>query len=382
VKLRVHQSIDEIPADRWNLLAGGNPFLRHEFLAALEHSGSVGGTSGWQPAHLSGSDVQGRLLAAMPLYIKSHSYGEYVFDWAWADAYQRAGLAYYPKLLSAVPFSPVTGPRLLMAADSDPHVLSKNLLGQAQALAGELGASSIHGLFMPETELPYWGEGGYLQRRDFQFHWHNRGYADFDAFLETFTADKRKKVRRERRRIAESGIRFEIRSGHELDDALLEMLFHFYTTTYAKRLRPAYLKREFFREIRGSLADALLCIIAVHQGQPVAAAICYRDADTLYGRHWGCSEEFHSLHFETCYYQGIDYCIVHGLQHFNPGTQGEHKISRGFEPLLTHSAHWVAREDFRVAIDEFLRREQHLVSAYLRETREHLPFNQQASDQH
>jgi uncharacterized protein len=382
VKLRVHQHIDDIPADRWNRLAGGNPFLQHEFLAALEHSGSVGGVTGWQPAHLSCSDAQGQLLAAMPLYIKSHSYGEYVFDWAWADAYRRAGLAYYPKLLSAVPFSPVTGSRLLMAKDADPQLLGKNLLGQAQALAEELGASSIHGLFMPETELPYWQAGGYLQRCDCQFHWHNRGYGDFDAFLDTFTAEKRKKVRRERRRITEAGISFEVRSGHEVDDALLEILFGFYTATYAKRLRPAYLKREFFREIRRTLADTLVCIIAINRGQPAAAAICYRDADTLYGRHWGCGEEFHSLHFETCYYQGIEYCIREGLKHFNPGTQGEHKVSRGFEPLLTHSAHWVARADFRAAIDEFLRREQHLISAYVQETREHLPFNQQASAQH
>jgi hypothetical protein len=262
-----------------------------------------------------------------------------------------------------------------MAADSDPHVLSKNLLGQAQALAGELGASSIHGLFMPETELPYWGEGGYLQRRDCQFHWHNRGYADFDAFLETFTADKRKKVRRERRRIAESGIRFEIRSGHELDDALLEMLFHFYTTTYAKRLRPAYLKREFFREIRGSLADALLCIIAVHQGQPVAAAICYRDADTLYGRHWGCSEEFHSLHFETCYYQGIEYCIERKLQRFEPGTQGEHKVPRGFVPTLMSSAHFVADSRFDAAIRDFAAREARGVDRYAADVNEHVPYH-------
>ena len=379
MKLRVHQRIDDIPSDRWNRLAGGNPFLQHEFLAALEHSGSVGGNTGWQPAHLSCSDAQGRLLAATPLYIKSHSYGEYVFDWAWADAYQRAGLAYYPKLLSAVPFSPVTGPRLLVATDSDAQLLGKEVLDQAQSLAEELGASSIHGLFMSENELPHWEASGYLQRCDCQFHWHNRGYGDFDAFLETFTAEKRKKVRRERRRIAETGISFEVRSGHEVDDALLETLFGFYIATYAKRLRPAYLTREFFREIRHTLADALLCIVAIHQGRPVAAAICYRDADTLYGRHWGCSEEFHSLHFETCYYQGIEYCIRNGLKHFNPGTQGEHKISRGFEPLLTYSAHWVARADFRAAIDEFLRREQHLISAYVRETREHLPFNQPAS---
>ena len=380
MKVQVHASLDEIPVADWNRLAGGNPFLRHEFLAALEHSGCVTEARGWRPRHLSCRASDGTLLGALPLYLKSHSYGEFVFDWAWAEAYQRAGRAYYPKLVSAVPYSPVPGPRLLIATGIDRDAVASALIDHTRALAAEHHASSIHCLFPEEEELPAWEAHGFLARRDCQFHWHNRGYADFDAFLATFTAEKRKKVKRERRRIAEAGIEIRAFAGSELDAKLMDDLYRFYAAAYAKRMRTAYLNRAFFDELCERTPDSFLAFVAFLGGNPVAAAICLRDGHTLYGRHWGSEHDFHSLHFETCYYRGIEYCIEHGLQHFNPGTQGEHKLARGFEPTYTWSSHWLAMPQFHRAVDEFLRREQHVVSEYFHETEAHLPFH--ASDRH
>ncbi|HEX4300660.1 MAG TPA: GNAT family N-acetyltransferase [Gammaproteobacteria bacterium] len=375
MRVQVNKSIDDISADEWNTLAGDNPFLRHEFLAALEHSGSADAKSGWAPLHLAYRDNQGQLAGALPLYLKSHSYGEFVFDWAWADAYQRNGLAYYPKLVSAVPYSPVPGLRLLIAAGATREDVAPALIAGAHVAAKELRCSSIHCLFPLEAELPEWNQGEFLTRTDTQFHWHNRDYRDFEHFLESFTADRRKKVRRERRRIAEAGIEMRMLAGDELDAGLMEALYRFYVSTYEKRGRTAYLTAAFFQEIRRTMPQALRVCFAFLHGEPVAAAICLQGGDTLYGRHWGSVQEFHSLHFEACYYQGIEYCIRAGLKHFNPGTQGEHKISRGFEPTYTWSAHWLADPRFRAAIDEYLQREQHQVAAYLHETETHLPFH-------
>jgi predicted N-acyltransferase len=375
MEVHVHASIDDISTAEWDALAGENPFLKHAFLAALEHSGSADAKSGWQPLHLSCRDGSGALIAALPLYLKSHSYGEFVFDWAWAEAYHRHGVPYYPKLVSAVPFSPVPGPRLLVAPGTDHAQAVKLLLAQVHALARERKASSAHCLFPLEAELGDWNGAGFLTRRDTQFHWHNRDYKDFEHFLQGFTADKRKKVHRERRRIAEAGIEMRMLAGGELDARLMDALYRFYLSTYEKRGRMAYLEKGFFQELRRAMPEALRVCFAFLRGEPVAAAICLQGGDTLYGRHWGSDREYHSLHFEACYYQGIEYCIETGLRHFNPGTQGEHKISRGFEPTYTWSAHWLARPEFHAAIDEFLRREQHLVAAYLRETEAHLPFH-------
>ena len=378
MQVQVHRSIDDMPADEWNALAGDTPFLKHEFLAALEHSGSADAASGWQPLHLGCRDAGGRLIGALPFYLKSHSYGEFVFDWAWADAYQRNGLRYYPKLVSAVPFSPVPGLRLLISADADRDMVAHVLLEETRNLAKQFHASSIHCLFPLEAELPEWTAAGFLTRRDTQFHWHDRGYGDFEGFLKSFTAEKRKKVHRERRRIAEAGIEMRMVSGQDLDAPLMDALYRFYLSTYEKRGRTAYLTRGFFDELRRTLPDALQVCFAFLAGEPVASAICLQGGDTLYGRHWGSDREFHSLHFEACYYQGIEYCLRTGLKHFNPGTQGEHKISRGFEPTYTWSMHWLARPEFQAAIDEYLQREQHLVAAYRRETEAHLPFNSEA----
>jgi predicted N-acyltransferase len=375
MQVQVHKSIDGIPAGDWNRLVGDYPFLRHEFLAALEHSGSASAKTGWQAQHLSCTDAKGALLGALPLYLKSNSYGEFVFDWAWADAYQRHGHAYYPKLVSAAPFSPVDGPRLLISPAADAAAVSAVLIDKTRELARSYRASSVHCLFPREAELPAWERAGFLTRRDCQFHWHDRDYRDFEHFLESFTADKRKKVHRERRRIAEAGISMRACSGGELDEKLMDALYRFYAATYAKRGRHAYLTRGFFEELKRNMPENLVVIFAFLEQEPVAAAICLRSGDTLYGRHWGSEQEFHSLHFETCYYQGIEYCIQNGLKHFNPGTQGEHKISRGFEPVFTYSSHWLARPEFQAAIDEYLRREQHQITAYFHETEAHLPFH-------
>ncbi|HET6724595.1 MAG TPA: GNAT family N-acetyltransferase [Gammaproteobacteria bacterium] len=366
--MRIHAAIGEIPPADWDALAGDNPFLRHAFLNALETTGCASPKTGWQPAHLTLEDGD-RLIGAMPLYVKSHSYGEFVFDWAWADAYQRHGLHYYPKLLCAVPFSPVTGRRLLGEPDALPR-----LAAAAAALAEERQLSSVHCLFPVASQAEALAAQGWLVRTDCQYHWHNRGYRDFDDFLDAFSSAKRKKIRRERRRVAEAGISFRTLHGDDLDPPLLDAIFRFYRITYFERGRRPYLNREFFETIAEQMGSALVIFLACHNEEPVGAAICFRGSDTLYGRHWGADQVFHSLHFETCYYQGIDYCIREGLQHFDPGAQGQHKISRGFEPTTTYSAHWIADPEFREAIADFLSRERPMMAAYREDAREHLPF--------
>lgn len=380
MRIETHNSIDNIPATDWNRLAGSQPFLQHEFLAALEHSGSVSAETGWQPQHLTCTDESGKLVGALPFYLKSHSWGEYVFDWAWAEACQRAGQRYYPKLVSAVPFTPVSGPRLLLDA-THAREAALLLIEHTVTVAIQHHASSVHCLFPAETELKTWCKHDFLPRMDCQFHWHNRGYIDFKAFLATLSADKRKKINRERRRVIEAGIHHRIFTGQELDGALLDGLYQFYSATYAKRGHHAYLNRDFFAEIAERMPASLVVIVAFDGKRPIACAICFRDAQSLYGRHWGCEQEYHSLHFETCYYQGIDYCIQEGLEHFNPGTQGEHKLARGFEPTATRSAHYLDHPIFRQAIDDFLRQETRMVQAYIREARTHLPFHKAGLDQ-
>lgn len=377
--VQVHDSIDEIPAAGWNRLAGDNPFLKHEFLAALEHSGCVGGETGWQPQHLTCMDDKGELVGALPLYLKTHSWGEFVFDWAWAEAYQRAGRHYYPKLASAVPFSPVTGARLLIAEDAEHAAVARALIQKTIALTDELHASSVHCLFPNATETPTWSAHGFLPRKDCQFHWHNRGYRSFDDYLASLTSQKRKKLRRERRRVREAGIRYTLRCGAELSEIEFEMLYTFYATTYFKHGHDPYLNTEFFREIAQTMPNELLVNFALLERRFVACAICFHSRDTLYGRHWGCMEDYHSLHFETCYYQWLEYCIRAGLQHFDPGAQGEHKLARGFEPTATWSMHYIAEPAFREAIGTFLKQETRWVDGYIAAAAKHLPYHEHAA---
>ncbi|MEJ2643594.1 MAG: GNAT family N-acetyltransferase [Gammaproteobacteria bacterium] len=376
MKLRQLECIDDIPAEQWNRLAGdANPFLRHEFLAALEHNGCVGETYGWLPRHLLVLDDNSSPVGAMPLYAKDNSYGEFVFDWAWADAYERAGIPYYPKLVCAVPYTPATGTRLLVAPE-DPHADEiRNLLGaHAREYALRSGMSSLHWLFPDAADTGTLAEQGLLLRMGCQFHWENAGYRDFDDFLERFNAQKRKKVRRERKRVTEAGVELEVVHGHEASDEQWRTAHHYYHSTFEKKWGYPTLNLGFFREIGRTMGDRVVLVFAYHDGRPVAGAINLRGRDTLYGRHWGCDARFHSLHFEACYYQGIDYCIRTGLQRFEPGAQGEHKISRGFLPTATWSAHWIADARFRQAIGDFLRRETVAMEQYMEELADHAPY--------
>ena len=374
MKTAVHKSIDDVDARQWNALSGtSSPFLRHEFLAALEHTRCVGARTGWTPSYLTLSDAHG-IAAAAPVFAKAHSYGEFVFDFGWAQAYNRLGREYYPKLSIAVPFTPATGPRLLVRPGLDRTKTAAALLKAIEDFAGANGLSSAHALFVNEADRATCERAGWLLRRDCQFHWTNRDYADFDAYLETFTADKRKKAKRERRRVAEAGITFDTRLGRDLDTKLMDRIYAFHRDTFLRHGHEPYLTRDFFGEICRTLGEALMVKIAQHDGRPVACAIFFQGPDTLYGRYWGAGADQHSLHFEACYHQGVDYCIQHGLKRFEPGTQGEHKVARGFEPTLTWSAHFIADRRFRAAVDDFLEREGAAIDAYADEVREHVPF--------
>jgi hypothetical protein len=364
-----------VRADDWNALdLGGRPFLRHEFLAAAERSRSASPSTGWTPAHVVAEDAAGRLVGAMPLYRKDHSWGEFVFDFAWARAYEQHGVPYYPKLVAAVPFTPAAGPRLLVRPEVDRENVRAALLAAARGHAHASGASSLHVLFPEESERDWLARQGLLPRLDCQFHWRNGNFGDFEDFLATFTAEKRKKARRERRRVQEAGIEFVELHGGDLDDGLLETVYALHARTFLERGNPPYFTPEFFRELADRLPGALMVKLGLLRGEPVATAIFLRGADTLYGRYWGAAGDFHSLHFEACYYQGIDYCIREGLQRFEPGTQGEHKVARGFSPEAVWSLHEIFHPAFRAAVRDYLGRERDHMHAYMEAVRAHVPF--------
>jgi predicted N-acyltransferase len=364
MRLTVHDAIDDIAPDAWNALAGdGYPFLRHEFLLAAEQTGCVSEDAGWAPRHLT-FEREDRILGAMPLYQKEHSWGEFVFDWAWARAYEQAGLSYYPKLVSAVPFTPAPSPRLLLADANDTDT-AHALVHGAIALAERSSCSSLHVLFPLEDELPLFREAGLRVRKDCQFHWNNHGYSDFEQFLETFTSVKRKKVRRDRRRVRETGVRFRRLKGADLDTRTWEQVYRLISLTFMRRGSLPYYSLDFFLRIGAALPDSILVILAERHGETIAAAVFFESPTALYGRYWGSDGRHNALHFETCYYQGIDYCIEKGLQLFEPGTQGEHKISRGFAPTSTWSAHWLAHPQFLSAIENYLEEEARYVDRYI-----------------
>jgi predicted N-acyltransferase len=367
-------SIDELDPQEWNALTGGaHPFARHEFLAALEHAGCVGPGTGWQPRYLALRDGKG-LAGAAAAYLKTHSYGEFVFDFGWAQAYERLGRPYYPKLTLAVPFTPATGPRLLARPGLESSAIAGALLDALERDTVAHGVSGVHALFLDEPARAVCARHGWLLRRDCQFHWSNRGYASFEDYLESFTAEKRKKARRERRRVAESGVRFETRFGGELDAPLLERIYALHRDTFLRHGHEPYLTPEFFAEIARRLPESLMVKLAVYGGTVVAVAIFFWSQEALYGRYWGAAADFHSLHFEACYHQGIEFCIERGIRRFEPGTQGEHKVSRGFEPQLTWSAHFIADRQFRAAIAQYLEREGAAVESYALEVQEHVPY--------
>ncbi|MFZ2508703.1 MAG: GNAT family N-acetyltransferase [Steroidobacteraceae bacterium] len=372
--LQVARSLAEVDAGQWNALLGrGAPFLRHEFLLALEQSGCATTETGWDAQHLLVTDAAGRLAGAMPLYLKAHSWGEFVFDFAWAEAYRRAGLRYYPRLCSAVPFTPASGPRIL-TRDADARATRQTLIEAAREHARSLGVSSLHVLFPDPPDRREFEAAGMLPRLDCQFHWHNAGYGSFDDFLAGFTAEKRKKLRRERRRVAEAGITHRTMHGEELDGALIESIFLLHARTFARFGNPPYLNLDFFLRLARALPRALVVELAIRRGEIIACSISLRSDRTLFGRYWGANGDYHSLHFETCLYRGIEYCIREGLERFEPGTQGEHKLLRGFTPAPVWSLHEFAQARFAAAIAAWLKREQAEQRAYLRAAAAHLPF--------
>lgn len=367
----IAESIDEFDPREWNALAGDRyPFLRHEFLSAAENSGSVTRDSGWVPRHVGLRDKNGALVGAMPLYEKSHSWGEFVFDWSWAHAYERAGLDYYPKLVSAVPFTPAPSKRLL----TDDPERAAELLAAARSLAADGSYSSLHVLFPEPDEKAALERSGLQIRKDCQFHWHNRGYRSFDDFLTTFSSAKRKKVRRERRRVAEQQIVCRHLKGDQIDRAIWRDVYDLISITFLRRGSLPYFSIDFFIEISSRLPDNVMIVTAEKHRQMVAAAVFYDAPNALYGRYWGADAQYNALHFETCYYQGIDYCIANRRQLFEPGTQGEHKVSRGFLPVNTWSAHWLARPEFFAAVGQYLQAESKHVEAYMDAVSGHSPY--------
>ena len=373
MKVTVHDSIAAIPARDWNALVGNDyPFLSHAFLELAECTGSVSPDAGWSPRHLVLREGKA-IRAALPLYEKTHSWGEFVFDWAWARAYEQAGFAYYPKLVSAVPFTPAPSTRLLRADDGDDEA-GAALIEAATQLARDTGCSSLHILFPAEHEVSELEQAGLLVRKDCQFHWHNRSYVNFDDFLATFTSAKRKKARRDRRRVADQGIRFRRLRGADLDRDGWSDIYALIARTFMLRGSLPYFNQDFFEGLSERLPDNVLVIVAELADKLIAAAVFYESDTTLYGRYWGSDGHYDALHFETCYYQGIDYCIEAGKQRFEPGTQGEHKVARGFVPVTTWSAHWLAHPEFASAIERYLDEEGRHIDRYMDTIDAHIPY--------
>ena len=367
-------SLAAVSANEWDaLLPDNNPFLRYAFLQTLEESGSVSAESGWQPAHLVFLE-QGRLRAALPGYQKSHSWGEYVFDHSWADACRRAGIPYYPKWLSAIPFSPVGGPRLLGEASALTALLAA--LPEALARRGFSGAHINFTDARSDTLLA--AQPGWLPRFGCQYHWHNPGYRDFQDFLDTLMSRKRKQIRKERQQVTANGIAFHWLGGGELSEAQWDFVYTCYANTYAVRGQLPYLTRDFFSLLAERMPQAIQVVFAQREAQPVAMAFSLVGDDTLYGRYWGCLAEFDRLHFETCFWQGMDYAIAQRLGRFDAGAQGEHKLVRGFEPTITRSWHWLHHAGLRAAVGDFLQQEQAGVLAWAEEARNALPYRRGA----
>jgi predicted N-acyltransferase len=373
MSVQTTDSLSGIVSSQWDaLLTGEQPFVRHAFLSSLEDSGSLGPRSGWKAEHVL--NYRGdELVAAMPAYRKWHSYGEYVFDHSWADACRRAGIAYYPKLLGAVPFSPVSGPRILSASPEAGIELLNSLPGYLEAE----GLSSAHVNFTDPLADAFLDEQpGWLQRYGCQFHWQNRGYRDFQDFLDALSSRKRKQMRKEREQVAGQGIEFDWLEGHQLSELLWDFVYACYSNTYEIRGQAPYLTREFFSLLAERMPEAIRVVIARQGSRPVAMAFSLLGGDSFYGRYWGCLAEFDRLHFETCFYQGMDYAIAHGYKRFDAGAQGEHKLIRGFEPVITRSWHYLTHPGLKEAVSDFLDQERVGILAYAEDARGALPYRQ------
>jgi len=376
MKIHFIESIKNIDETTWNNLVDSDyPFMKHSFLLSLEESKCVGEGTGWYTFHLLVKEEED-VIALMPMYIKTDSHGEFIFDWSWADAFYRNGLDYYPKLVSAIPFTPASGPRLCVLDESKRTHISSLIKEGIEEISIELGISSAHILLPEKKELTPYVDSGFSTRTSYSFHWFNNNYSDFDDFLKELTSRQRKNLRKERSKIFDQNIHMERIPGEDITEELWESFFKFYQITYLKRGMQAYLNLDFFHKISERLPESLLLVIdkdAKTKGH-LAGALNFCDSKNLYGRYWGCLEEYDSLHFESCYYQGIEHCIEMKLNKFDPGVQGEHKIKRGFLPVETFSSHWIKDDRFKKAIDDFLIREREHILEYNERCKSLLPF--------
>lgn len=391
IEFQVVDTIHRVSAEAWQALWKTDyPFVQYGFLTALEDSGCTPGNiacngeenasgdaeSGWQVAHLLGYDGE-KLVLAMPMYRKTHSWGEYVFDWSWAEAYHRNGLAYYPKLVCAVPFTPATGPRIACADSHELGAVLPLALTWLRQFCEAQGFSGAHLLFPDKALSSQWQALDWQQRQGCQFHWFNRDYTSFDDFLSGFASRKRKNLRKERQQVLAADVTLQRLTGADITPQDWDAFYQFYHMTYLKRSgATGYLNRDFFARLGEAVGDQLLMVVAYREGRRIAASLCFFDNECLYGRYWGCREEVPGLHFEACYYQGIEFAIERGLQRFDPGAQGEHKIQRGFEPVLTYSNHWLVEPAFNDAVGDFLQREKPAIEQYRQQCAEALPFKQ------
>ena len=383
ITVRVVSSLADVDPSAWNACAGNdNPFVGYSFLSALEDSGSATGETGWACQHLIIEDGDDGYLGVAPVYVKSHSYGEYVFDWGWADAYERAGGHYFPKLLCGVPFTPVTGPRLMVApnARDQEKEIRDALCAAMLQIANRLELSSIHINFPTKPEWDLIGEMGFLLRQGQQFHWENNGYSTFDDFLASLSSRKRKNIRKERAKVTSTGLNIRALAGDEITERHWDAFYEFYRNTSDRKWGSAYLNRRFFSMLGERCKDSVVLVYAEADGLPVAGALNLAGSDTLFGRNWGCAAQFKFLHFEACYYQAMDYAIANGLKRVEAGAQGPHKIQRGYLPSATYSAHWIAEKRFRNAVAQFLEEERQGVEYEMELNAEHSPFRKEDGD--
>ena len=374
ISIQVITKISDIPSEDWDACAGkSNPFVSHAFLYALEESGSVTDKTGWLPQHLLVNDKNDQVVACMPIYLKNHSYGEYIFDWGWAEAYNRAGGAYYPKLQAAVPFTPATGPRMLVKDGYSDRYYQVLMSGMIQ-LAQKHKVSSLHITFPPKDQWDRFGESGFIKRISKQFHWENKGYTDFDDFLSELTSRKRKSIKKERRQVRDQGIQLKRLTGEELTEDYWDVFYQYYLNTIDRKMGHSYLTRDFFSILGETMSDLAMLVIAEHQGKRVAGALNLIGSDTIFGRNWGCSEDFKFLHFEACYYQAIDFAIENKLKWVEAGAQGPHKIQRGYLPREVYSAHWIADPKFRGAVEQFIDQERKDINYEINSLMEYSPY--------
>ena len=379
LKVDLADSVTSLDRQSWDALVGGMPLLSHAFLSALEESKSIGNGTGWQSCPMLVFDGEA-LVGGLPLYVKSHSYGEYVFDWAWAEAYEKNGLNYYPKLIAAIPFSPVTSQRLLVASVPNASEIQSLMVETLEEITHSNQFSGAHVLFPNEDSAKVLSEANWLQRHGVQFQWKNESFENFEGFLSQLTQEKRKKIRQERKKVVNSGVVCHRVKGPDISEAQWEFFYQCYCNTYREHRSTPYLSREFFERIAQTMPQHILLVMAYKDGAPIASALNFYDQNTLYGRYWGCLDYVPNLHFELCYYQAQEFCIAENIQYFEGGAQGEHKLARGFKPKATCSFHHIAHPQFAKAIEDFVMSEAHGIAKYTNELEDRAPFKLSLSE--